>query len=80
MQRFRNQVGKHVQFVVETWRCQYGGRVGRFVMSVPVLREAPIKELGTPRHWLMGGGRLEFERPSSWKCEAGRIMVKGWRG
>src|SRR5665647_1233337 len=48
-QRFRNQGGKHVQNVVEAWRCQHCGRKGRFAMSVSGLREARIRELGTPR-------------------------------
>lgn len=64
-QRFRNQVGKHVQKVVEAWRCQHCGRKGRFVMSVSGRREARIKELGTPRHRLVPEGGLELKRPSS---------------
>src|ERR1035441_267608 len=48
-QRFRNQWGKAVQNVMEAWRCQHCGRKGRFAMSVSGLREAKIRELGSPR-------------------------------
>ena len=57
VQRFRNQGGKHVQNVVEAWRCQHCGRKGRFAMSVSGLREARIRELGTPRLPAHTGGR-----------------------
>src|SRR5271157_5582658 len=56
-QRFRNRVGRHLQNVLEAWRCQHWGRKGRFAVSVSGLGEARIKELGTP--WLpaYAGGR-----------------------
>ena len=56
-QRFRNRVGRHLQNVVEPWRCQHYGRKGRFAMSVSGLGEARIKELGTPRLPAYAGGR-----------------------